>query len=387
MNVQITNLKLPDLPDAREVSPAASVAGANPQKRRKARNATAGIMRATVIVAAIGLAVVVPLGWGQWLAGMTDQATDDAYLRADSTPISTEVSGRVKAVLVADFQRVKAGDILARIDDRDYAAQVARASAMVDAARATIRNADSQIRLQEKVIAQVEAAVSAVEADRDKVNSEYARQQRGAREKWSSVQALEAATADVKRLEAQTLEKRTEVDAQRQRTDVLRTQKQQAEAELASQQAALDIARVNLDRTTIVSPINGFVSASNVRAGQYLPVGSRITTVVPLPHVYVLANYKETQLGKVRVGQMVTLTVDMFPGRILRGHVANISPATGSEFALLPPDNATGNFTKVAQRVSVRVELDDSDGLAELLRPGMSVVPTIHTDQMVASKE
>jgi membrane fusion protein (multidrug efflux system) len=386
MNVLITNLRKLDAKADVKGPAAAPLPERTPQKR-KARNATASIARAAVIVAAIGLAIVVPLGWGQWLAGMTDQATDDAYLHADITPISTEVSGQVQEVLVADFQRVKAGDVLARIDDRDYSAQMARAAAMVEAARATIRNVDSQIKLQEKVIAQSEAAAGAVEADRDRAASEQTRQQGAARDGWSTAQKLEVATADMRRFEAQLIEKRTEVDAQRQQTEVLRSQREQAEAELSSQQASLDLARINLERTTIVSPIDGVVGTSNVRAGQYLPVGSRVITVVPLPHLYVTANYRETQLGKVRVGQRVTLTIDMLPGRTLTGHVANLAPASGSEFALLPPDNATGNFTKVAQRVAVRIEIDDSADLSELLRPGMSVVPTIHTDEIVASND
>jgi membrane fusion protein (multidrug efflux system) len=265
MNASVTNLnpavsKTADQArnDNGAASPAVELA-----KRRRSRNATVAIARAAVIVSAIGLAVVVPLGWGQWMAGMTDQATDDAYLRADITPISTEVSGRVKELLVSDFQRVKAGTALARIDDREYAAQIARASAMVDGAKATIRNVESQIRLQEKVIAQAEAAAGAVAADRERAASEHLRQKNAARDGWSTAQKLEVATADMKRFEAQLTEKQTDVAAQRQKTDVLLTQKEQAQAELSGQQASLDLARINLDRTTIVSPVDGVVSASS----------------------------------------------------------------------------------------------------------------------------
>jgi membrane fusion protein (multidrug efflux system) len=369
-----------------ERSPAIPAIPTMPRPGRVNRRAAASITRATVIIAGIGLAIVVPLGWGHWIAGLTNQATDDAYLRADTTPISAEVAGRVRDVLVADYQHVKAGDVIARLDDRDYAAQYARSNAQVAVARASIGTLESQIALQAKVVTQAEASVMAVAADRDRASGEDQRQQSLARNGWSTTQRLEVAAADIKRLDAQLAEKRTEVEVQRQRIDVLRSQKIQAEADLSAQQANLELASINLDRTAITAPIDGVVSVSNVRPGQFLAAGSRVISVVPLPNVYVLANYKETQLAKVRVGQPTSIKIDSFPGRTLLGHVSRISPASGSEFALLPPDNATGNFTKVAQRVTVRIEIDDPGDLKNLLRPGMSVVPTIHTDAVDSTK-
>lgn len=343
------------------------------------RRGIANVLRAAVVLSAICAAVVIPLGWTERISGRLDQTTDDAYLKADTSPVSAQVSGQVKSVYVHDYQPVKAGDILAQIDDQDYAAQVARAEAEVGMAEAAIRNAKSQIVLQQKIIAQSEAATAAVIADRDRAKSEYERQMSAESDRWSTAQKREAALADLRRYEAQLGERRADVDAQRHRIDVLDTQREQAEASLVSQQASLEIARINLSRTRILSPVNGIASASRVRIGQFVPVGARILDVIPLPHLYVIANFKEIQLERIRPGQMATVTVDAFPGRRMQAHVGGLAPASGSEFALLPPDNATGNFTKVAQRVAVRIEIDDADGLSALLRPGMSVVPTIHT--------
>lgn len=363
----------------------AKVAAIGP-RRKSRRRIILAIARSTVIVAAIGLAVVIPLGWGHWLAGLTDQSTDDAYLKADTAAIGTEVAGRIDRVVVADFQAVRAGDILALIDDRDYRIQLTRAQAGVEAAAAAIRTLESQIALQAKVIAQAEAAVKAVMADMARAESEHSRQQVASLSGWSTVQKLEAATADMRRYEAQLEEKKSGVDVERQKVNLLKAQLEQAGAELDNQHAGFAAACRNLEKASIVAPFDGVVSASNVRAGQYVGIGTKVISVVPLQHLYVSANFKETQLGKVRPGQSVTMTVDMFPGRQLTGHVGRISPASGSEFALLPPDNATGNFTKVAQRVAIRIELDDTTDLGGLLRPGMSVVPTIHTDSGAKGK-
>ena len=350
-------------------------------QRKKPRRALINLVRAAVIVGGIGLAVVIPLGWGSWIAGFTNQTTDNAYLRADTTPISAQVDGRVRRLLVGDYQHVKAGDVLVEIDDAEYLARVAQALAGVAAAEATLRNLDSRLELQRRVIAQSEAGVAAVIADQDRAVSERSRQEALARDGWSSRQRLELAVADTKRFDAQLAEKQAEVAAARQQLDVLHTQAGQADAELGNAHAALDLAQIELSYTRIKAPVDGVVSASGVREGQYVRVGSHVISVVPLPNVYVLANYKETQLGKVRPGQTATVTVDALPGRVLNGRVARLSPASGSEFSLLPPDNATGNFTKVAQRIGVRIELDPAPALEDLLRPGMSVVATIRTDQ------
>jgi membrane fusion protein (multidrug efflux system) len=370
-------VELHKAPEQAEKVTVQPLAGSPKNKRRRAFQALA---RTTVIFAAIGIAVVVPMGWGSWIAGMTNQSTDDAYLKADTASVGTEVAGRVSKVLVSDFQHVKAGDVLAQIDDRDYRVQLGRAQAAMDQGQATVAILERQIKLQAKIITQAEAGVKAVRADMERAEAEYARQQEASRSGWSTGQKFEAATAERKRFIAQMEERQTAVDVEAERVTVLSAQLAEAQAALGIQRSALELAGITLDRTTIKAPFDGVVSASNVRQGQYVPVGTKIVSVVPLPHLYVIANFKETQLGKVRAGQRVTLSVDMLPGKVLSGHVSKISPASGSEFALLTPDNATGNFTKVAQRVPVRIELDDTGEVTEILRPGMSVVPTIHTD-------
>lgn len=358
----------------------ASHGGVVPPARRRWRKSGVLVIRAAVILAGIALAVVVPMSWGSWIGGASSQITDDAYLHADTSPVGTQVSGKVKDVLVRDFQHVKAGDILITIDDSTYTAHVALARATVASARAKVKNAESEISLQAKVIAQAQAGVGGVQADRDRSALEYARQEGAARDGWSTSQKLENAVADMKRFDAQLAEKHADLEAQQQRVDLLESELEEAQAEVASAEANLHLADLDLSHTEVRAPFDGVVNASSVRAGQYLAVGARVISVVPLPHVYVLANYKETQLRRMSVGQLADITVDTFPGHKLRGRVSDISPASGSEFALLPADNATGNFTKVAQRVSVKIEIEDADGLQDLLRPGMSVVPTIYVD-------
>lgn len=347
------------------------------------RRAYLSLARASVIVAGIGLAIVIPLGWGSWVAGMTSQTTDNAYLRADTTPVSAEVSGRIVRLLVGDYQHVKTGQLLMEIDPTQYQAQVDQAKASVAAAQATIRNEQSNITLQQRVIEKADAGLAALNADRERVVSEGRRQTSLTKDGWSTAQKLEAAIADVKRIEAQIAEKQAEIAAERQKLDVLATQSDQAQAELSNQQAALRLAQIDLDRTRILAPMDGVVGVSGAREGQYVRAGSQLVSVVPVSKLYVVANFKETQLAKFRPGQLVSVTVDTFPGKELRGHVERLSPATGSEFSLLPPDNATGNFTKVAQRVGVRIALEHNDELGGLLRPGMSVVATVHTDQSI----
>lgn len=356
-----------------------------PQRKKKPRRALINLARTSVLVGGIGLAIVIPLGWGHWIAGLTDQNTDNAYVRADTTPISAQVAGRVRRMAVADYQAVKAGEALFEIDDKEYLARVAQAEAGVSAAEAALRNIDSRIELQRRVIAQSQAGIAAIIADRDRAAQERGRQEALTRDGWTTAQRLELAIADTQRFEARLSEKDAEIAVQRQQLAVLDTQEEQARADQESRRAALELARIELGHTRIVAPISGTVSAGLVREGQYVRAGSQLISIVPLPHVHVVANYKETQLSKVRAGQAVSVTVDMFPGKVLTGRVERLSPASGAEFSLLPADNATGNFTKVAQRIAVRIALDPAAEIEGQLRPGMSVVTTIHTDRMAAT--
>ncbi|CAN7299742.1 HlyD family secretion protein [Rhizobium sp. LjRoot30] len=387
MNAIVTGLAVQDnrphpTPIANERAPATH----QPQPKNAAakgprRRSYLALARSAIIVVGIGLAIVVPLGWGQWVAGFTNQSTDNAYLRADTTPISTQISGRVRRVAVSDFQPVRAGQLLGEIDAAEYDAKVSRATAAVAAADVAIRNVDSRIELQHRTIAQADAAILAITADRDRAAGEYDRQSTAVENGWSTGQRLEDALAANRRFEAQLAEKQAEADAQRQQLNVLGTEREQAMAELDIRKADLALSRIELGYTRIVAPIDGVVNVSSVRAGQYVSAGTRFISIVPLSKVHVVANYKETQLGKVRIGQAATIRIDMFPGRELKGRVEQIAPATGAEFALLPADNATGNFTKVAQRIAVRIALIDvPEDLRQALRPGMSVLSTIHTD-------
>lgn len=367
-----------------EESPKATITPAQ-AKKRMPRRALINLARASVLVGGVGLAIVIPLGWGQWVAGLTDQTTDNAYVRADTTPISTQVNGRIKRLAVADFQTVKAGDPLFEIDDAEYVARVSQAEAGVAVAEAALRNLESRVELQRRSIVQAEAGIAAIVADRDRATQERGRQEALTRDGWTTAQRLELAIADTKRFDARLHEKEAEVAVQRQQLAVLGTQEQQARAEQEGRNAALDLARIELGNTRIAAPVSGVVSASAAREGQYVRTGTQLISIVPLQRVYVVANYKETQLSRVHPGQAVSLKVDTFPGLTLTGRVERLSPASGAEFSLLPADNATGNFTKVAQRIAVRIALDPTPELKDLLRPGMSVVTTIHTDQQATN--
>ncbi|MBA4489274.1 HlyD family secretion protein [Paracoccus sp. S1E-3] len=363
------------------ILPKPEAAAPQASTRKPRRRAYLTLARASVIVAGIGLAVVVPLGWGSWVAGLTNQTTNNAMLHADTTPISAEIEGRITRLSVADYQAVKAGDLLMQIDPTEYQARVDQARAGADSAAAAIHNIESQIVLQHRVIEQAEAGLAALEADRERIDSENQRQTTLKQGGWASGQKLEAAVADMKRIEATIVEQQAAIAAAREQLNVLATQAEQAEAERSSRAAALKLAEIELDRTRITAPIDGVVGVSGVREGQYVRAGSQLVSVVPMADLYVTANFKETQLAKVRPGQAVSVQVDTFPGKVLTGHVERLAPATGSVFSLLPADNATGNFTKIAQRVSVRIALDRDPELEGLLRPGMSVEATVHTDR------
>jgi len=282
-------------------------------------------------------------------------------------------------VPVQDFQRVHGGDVLVEIVEDDYRAQLDQAQANVGAARAAIENIEQQKRLQETLIKQAEAEVASSEADVTRYHLETVRQQDLLTKNYGTPQLVEQAVDNEKRAVSALALNHAKLDQQRQQLNVLESQKAQAVAALDGQKAARDLASINLGYTRIVAPVDGMVSQRLVRAGQYLSVGTQVISLVPLPNVWIIANYKETQMTNIRIGQKVSVTVDAFPGKVLQGHVDSWSPASGAEFSLLPPDNATGNFTKVVQRVPVKILLDSDPAVDELLRPGMSVIATIDT--------
>jgi membrane fusion protein (multidrug efflux system) len=310
------------------------------------------------------------------------ESTDDAYVKADYTTIAPKVSGHIAEVLVGDNESVRAGQVLARIDDRDFRAALAEARADVGAAEASIHNLDAQIALQQSMIEQAKAQVEATKATLSFAKADAERYREllktgaGTLQRAQQTESLRDATL------AQLTRDEAALAAARAKIVVLRTQREQAVAQLARSRAAANQAELNLSYTTIVAPVDGTVGARTLRVGQYVAAGTQLMAVVPLDAVYIVANFKETQLTFVRGGQSVDIEVDGFPGVSLRGHVDSLSPASGLEFSLLPPDNATGNFTKIVQRIPVKIVLDRSE-LVGLLRPGMSVEPVIDTKAAV----
>jgi membrane fusion protein (multidrug efflux system) len=428
----------------------------------KSRSSFKRIVPLLVLILAVFILFGIAGGWNRLVGGGSTQKTDDAILRADITPMSTRVSGTVAQVAVADYQHVKAGDLLVQLKDDDFKAQVAQAEAGVAAAQAALENNAKQKELQAARIMQAQAglqdadaeiaqagaateaaqadvanaqagvdaaqakvpdaqaAVAAAEADAERTRLERQRQEAlvadgsATRQKLEQVVAdqeryaaildsrkaeltqarafvesqragllkaraqVSARQAEQQRAHAQQTSRTAEVDAQTKQRAVLDAQELQLQADLQAKQEALKVAQTNLDYTRIVAPTDGIVGERKVRVGQLVSPGTQVISLVENT-VWVQANYKETQLTNVAKGDAAEITVDSFPGVVLRGHVEEIAPASGSQFALLPPDNATGNYTKIAQRIPVKIVLEPNSAMAERLRPGMSVVAEIKT--------
>ncbi|MBY5397061.1 HlyD family secretion protein [Rhizobium leguminosarum] len=333
------------------------------------------------VIAAVLLAAVAfagDFGYRYWTVGRFIESTDDAYVKADYTTVAPKVAGYIKAVLVNDNDAVKAGQVLARIDDRDFQAALSQAKADVKATEAAITNIDAQIALQQSVIEQAKATVDASQASLDFAVSDAARSARlitngaGTQSRAEQTQsARDQAAAAVERDRAALVTAQNKVP-------VLQTEREQTVAQRDRAAAAAQQAELNLSYTDIVAAVDGTVGARSIRVGQYVTSGTQLMAVVPLHAVYVVANFKETQLTYISPGQSVEIKVDSFPDISIKGHVDSVSPASGLEFSLLPPDNATGNFTKIVQRIPVKIVIDD-EALSGLLRSGMSVEPEIDT--------
>jgi membrane fusion protein (multidrug efflux system) len=355
----------------------------------------------------LALAVLITLtrNWNAWEGDKTEQVTDDAYVRGDLTPLSTKVAAIVRAVDVSDYQQVHKGDLLVELQDDDYRAQVDQAKAAVEAARAGIEENLRQRQLQDSRIAkalagidQAKAQIAAAEAGKEAVQAQLvrARSERKRQEALyqthaTTEQNLEAAVAaegnlsaqlsnrDADINQAQTMLRSSEIaaEAERRSKAVLESQETQVQADLHAKQASLAAVQVNLGYTKIYAPDDGTVGERQVRPGQLVSPGTQVISFVALTK-WVQANYRETQLTNVKIGDPAEIHIDEYPGQLIRGKVVEIAPASGSQFALLPPDNATGNFTKVVQRIPVKIALDDST-VATKLRPGLSVVATVRT--------
>jgi membrane fusion protein (multidrug efflux system) len=360
---------------------------------------------ALVVMMALAIALTLTRNWNAWEGGRIDQVTDDALVRRDVTPLGTKVAGLVRDVKVGDYQQVRKGDELLLLEDEDYRAQVAQAAAAVDAAKAALENNRRQRDLQDARIqrasagidqaqAQIAAAhagTEAVQADVSRTNAERSRQEALFSSASATRQRVEAAVADAERFTAQLASREADltqahtllrsnelaVEAERRSQAVLQAQELQLVADLRAREAALAIAQVNLGYTRIVAPADGTVGERKVRPGQLVSPGTQVLSFVG-GTAWVQANFRETQLTNIAVGNSVDIRFDVFPGQVIHGRVLEIAPASGSQFALLPPDNATGNFTKVVQRVPVKIALDDS-ALTPRLRSGLSAVVTVRT--------
>jgi membrane fusion protein (multidrug efflux system) len=335
------------------------------------------IWRALIFVVALGLLIVIATRWNRWQGAAGWQATDDAYLTSDLTPIAARVPGYVRSTPVQDYERVRVGQLIAQIVDDDYRATVAQSEANFAAAQAQVQVLKTQQALQAANVEAAAAVVASTTASLDQNSRDLTRQRRLLATGSSSTETSEKLQTTREQLVAQLAQNRAQAEAARRQIDVLAAQQTQAEATVAAQQAGLTTARINLDYTRIVAPEDGVLGQRQAHPGQYVAVGGQITTLTPLPRIWVIANYKETQLTHMAVGERAEVRVDTFPGHVLRGHVQAFAPGSGAVFALLPPDNATGNFTKVVQRVAVKIVIDDPADLADRLRPGMSVVARI----------
>ncbi len=331
-----------------------------------------------VAVAVVAVVAAARFGYHYMTVGRYLETTNDAYVKADFTVVAPKISGYVEDVLVEDNQTVKAGQVLARIDDRDFGTALAQVKADVETAKAAIADLDAQLALQQSIIEQEKANVSAAEASLTFAKQDHNRYGDLVKTGYGTVQKFQNAEAMLQEATAKLQQSRAGLAAAEKKLTVLASQRTQAEAQVDSARAREQQAELNLSYTVIKAPVDGTVGARSLRVGQYVQAGTQLMAVVPLHAVYIVGNYKETQLTHVRAGQPATVTVDGFPGVTLNGHVDSLSPASGLEFSLLPPDNATGNFTKIVQRVPVKIVLDD-DRLAGLLRPGMSVESTIDT--------
>jgi membrane fusion protein, multidrug efflux system len=338
------------------------------------------LIRVVVVVGAAFFAWYVAGHWDRWTGAVRYENTNDANMAGDLTPLAAKVSGYVSKVPVADYQTVHAGELLVEIEPSDYRAQMEQARANLIAAQLTLANIANQRAVQKALVRQADATIQATAADALRYHLEADRQHNLLHDRLAGTeQAVEQADDNDKRSQAQLALNSAQLDQQKALLAALDVQEEELRAQVRAAQAQLDLANNNLGYTRIVSPADGIAGQRQVRPGQFVNIGTQVVAVMPLPNIWAIANYKETQMTRIRIGQPARVTVDAFPDLVLHGHVDSWSPGTGSTFALLPPDNATGNFTKVVQRVPVKIVLDPDPALGTLVRPGMSVETTIDT--------
>ncbi len=338
------------------------------------------LLRIAFLVFAAWLIWYIAGHWDRWTGAARLESTDDAFVAGDVTPLSARVSGYITEMPVNDFQTVRKGDLIAVIDPSDYTAQLDLAQANLAAAEATLANLENQRAIQQALVREAEATIDSTEADVLRYQLEDKRQRDLFKTGIAGTQQLvEQADDNAKKALAQRRLNEAQLDQQKAALAAIDIQEKQLRAQIHAAEAQVALAADNLRYTRILSPADGIVGQRQVRVGQFVNIGTQVIAVVPLPNIWTIANYKETQMTNIRVGQPARVTVDAFPDLKLTGHVDSWSPGTGSTFALLPPDNATGNFTKVVQRVPVKIVLDSNPSLGALVRPGMSVEATVDT--------
>jgi len=335
------------------------------------------------IVVALALIVALAAYLIYWFTeGRYWEHTDDAYVGGDITVIAPKVPGNIAQVLVTDNQRVKAGDLLIKLDDRDYVAVLNKLGAAVQAQEATLANIDAERHLQEAVIEQGKAGVLASRAETSRARDDQARYQSLSSKAAVSVQSFQKADADYKQAQANDQKAQAGLHAAQRQLEVLATQKQKAQAALQQAIAERKLAELNVAYTELRAPVDGVVGNRRARLGAYAATGAQLLSVVPAQGLWVDANFKENQIAHFRAGMAVKIKADVLPAEVFEGHVASIAPATGAQFSILPAENATGNFTKIVQRVPVRILLDGDASRLGKLRPGLSV--TAEVDERAA---
>jgi membrane fusion protein (multidrug efflux system) len=368
MNIQVAKLAEPAVVER-------DIVDRLPARKKRLSRTQLGLAGAALLA---GLAVAW-YGHDWWTVGRFIESTDDAYIGGEVTVIAPKVAGFIADVAVTDNQAVHAGDLLVKLDDRDYRAALAKAVAAVDVQQATLANLEAKRRLQEAVVAQARAELSATAAEIDRTRYDVDRYRSLTRGQFASLQRFQQAEADYRKALAADERSRAALEAAARQLDVIGTQKQQTLATLASAVADRDTARLNIGYTELRAPIDGVVGNRSARTGAYATVGAQLISLVPTHGLWVDANFKESQIARIHTGMPATIEADVLPGRVFHGHVASVAPATGAVFSVLPPENATGNFTKIVQRIPVRVLLDADAAKLGLLRPGLSV--TAEVDQ------
>jgi len=361
-----SGLGLPPYPSAEVIS--------RPGKRRLRRQRLLGVA-ALLAAAVLGVG-----GYRWWEATRFLVSTDDAYLESDSVTVSPQVAGTIAELDVTDNQPVRTGQVLARIDDRPFRAALAKADADVASGEAKLTNIAAEMAEQVANVASSRAVIAADRAAIGFAQADATRYARLSRTGFGTVQTAERTAASLSESEAKLIGDQAALTAAERQIGVLASERQMAEAALQSDQAQQRLAKLNLSYTVITAPFDGVVGDRGVRLGAYVSPGTPLLQVVPMgSQIYLTANFKETQVGRMEPGQPVTLSIDTFPGHEFRGTVESLSPGSGSQFALLPPENATGNFTKIVQRVPVKIALAADDPMVNALRPGLSVEATVNT--------